>query len=290
MAGKKYGLGEKYKALGVGKPTLSINPMQDDLKKLKGMSAVLGVPTKFAAKAAPKLNKFFSTVGAYPATSTLKTSAKDKVKKGVLKTHNAIKDALTSKTGIGATGAAVGYEIGKAKGKRYGGAMKKMDMGGMAKAAYTLAKKNKGIDRVTEADIKMAKKTLSSLEEIKSNAKYAGMGKKMKAMEAGINTKRYGGAMKKMKIGGAAIKGKGAVVGGSGLQDEKLKPGKTLSVKQKKIASKAPPRNKITGADFKAMKKPKKASLGVLMDAGMRNKKVMGAGALGLLSMLAKKK
>ena len=74
----------------------------------------------------------------------------------------------------------------------------------------------------------------------------------------------YGGAMKKMKIGGAAIKGKGAVVGGSGLQDEKLKPGKKYKVK--------------------------KASLGVLMDAGMRNKKVMGAGALGLLSMLAKKK
>ena len=102
------------------------------------------------------------------------------------------------------------------------------------------------------------------MEEIKSNAKYAGMGKKMKAMEAGINTKRYGGAMKKMKIGGAAIKGKGAVVGGSGLQDEKLKPGKKYKVK--------------------------KASLGVLMDLGMKNKKVMGAGALGLLSMLAKKK
>jgi hypothetical protein len=37
--------------------------------------------------------------------------------------------------------------------------------------------------------------------------------------------KMYGGAMKKMTIGGAAVKGKGAVVGGSGLQDEKLKPG-----------------------------------------------------------------
>ena len=285
MAGKKYGLGEKYKALGVGKPTLSINPMQDDLKKLKGMSAVLGVPSKLAVKAVPKLNKFFSTVGAYPMTSTLKTSAKDKVKKGILKAHNALKDAVTSKAGIGATGSAVGYELGKVKKKMYGGAMKKMDVGGMAKdvfrnikgtrgkdgqrytldgAAYTLAKKNKGIDRVTTSDIKMARKTLSSLEGIKSNAKYAGMGKKMKAMEAGINTKRYGGAMKKMKIGGAAIKGKGAVVGGSGLQDEKLKPGKKYKVK--------------------------KASLGVLMGLGMKKKKVMGAGALGLLSMLANKK
>jgi hypothetical protein len=44
--------------------------------------------------------------------------------------------------------------------------------------------------------------------------------------------KRYGGAMKKMRIGGAAVKGKGAVVGGSGLQDEKLKPGKNYKVKK----------------------------------------------------------
>jgi hypothetical protein len=42
----------------------------------------------------------------------------------------------------------------------------------------------------------------------------------------------YGGAIKKMTIGGAAVKGKGAVVGGSGLQDEKLKPGKNYKVKK----------------------------------------------------------
>jgi hypothetical protein len=34
------------------------------------------------------------------------------------------------------------------------------------------------------------------------------------------------------RTGGAAIKGKGAVVGGSGLQDEKLKPGKNYKVKK----------------------------------------------------------
>ncbi len=34
---------------------------------------------------------------------------------------------------------------------------------------------------------------------------------------------------------------------------------KKLSPKQKKIASQADPRNKITGADFKALKKKKKA-------------------------------
>jgi hypothetical protein len=33
---------------------------------------------------------------------------------------------------------------------------------------------------------------------------------------------------------------------------------RSLSKKQKKIASKASPRNKITGADFKALKKTKK--------------------------------
>ena len=198
MAGKKYGLGEKYKALGVGKATLSINPMQDDLKKLKGMGAAIGVSSKFAQRA-------LIGGGKTKIASAIKTSAKDKVKKGVLKTHNAIKDALTSKTG-----SAVGYELGK----QYG----------------------------TESQKKKLSKDLG-----------------FKAKK-----KMYGGAMKKMKIGGAAIKGKGAVVGGSGLQDEKLKPGKKYKVK--------------------------KASLGVLMDAGMRNKKVMGAGALGLLSMLAKKK
>jgi hypothetical protein len=34
---------------------------------------------------------------------------------------------------------------------------------------------------------------------------------------------------------------------------------KKLSPKQKKIASQASPRNKITGADFKALKRKKKA-------------------------------
>ena len=234
MAGKKYGLDKQYKSLGG-----AMNVQKANIGLFVGMKAM-----KLASKASPKIKKMYDALDPKKNKSKFierslkiaipkearkrnksavdmimgKTSAKDKVKKGVLKTHNAIKDAVTSKAGIGATGAGVGYELGKVK-------------------------------------------------------------KKM-----------YGGAMKKMKIGGAAIKGKGAVVGGSGLQDEKLKPGKTLSVKQQKIASKAPPRNKITGADFKAMKKPKKASLGVLMDAGMRNKKVMGAGALGLLSMLAKKK
>jgi len=229
MAGKKYGLDKQYKSLG---GAMNVQKASVGLL-IKGMRVA---SKAFKGKGVP--NKFIDRIGGgkTKSASTLKTSAKDKVKKGILKTHNALKDAVTSKAGIGATGSAVGYELGK----QYG----------------------------TESQKKKLSKDLG-----------------FKAKK-----KMYGGAMKKMKIGGAAIKGKGAVVGGSGLQDEKLKPGKTLSVKQQKIASKAPPRNKITGADFKAMKKPKKASLGVLMDAGMRNKKVMGAGALGLLSMLAKKK
>ena len=36
------------------------------------------------------------------------------------------------------------------------------------------------------------------------------------------------------------------------------KNGKPISPKQKKIASAAPPRNKITGADFKALRKRRK--------------------------------
>ena len=50
--------------------------------------------------------------------------------------------------------------------------------------------------------------------------------------------KMYGGAMKKMRIGGAAVKGKGAVVGGSGLQDEKLKPGKMYKASKGVMAKK----------------------------------------------------
>jgi len=119
--------------------------------------------------------------------------------------------------------------------------------------------------------------------------------------ETKVDKKSAGGEMNQMNIkgymGGGASRGYGAArKSGMGLQDESLMPGKMvrakngkmLSAKQKKIARMAPPRNKITGADFKAMK-VKKASLGLLMDAGMKNKKVMGAGALGLLSMLAKK-
>ena len=37
------------------------------------------------------------------------------------------------------------------------------------RAAYNLAKKNKGEDRLTQADIKMAEKTLKAYEQFKKN-------------------------------------------------------------------------------------------------------------------------
>jgi hypothetical protein len=76
------------------------------------------------------------------------------------------------------------------------------------------------------------KKKLKSLRLAKSccniGATAAGAGYELGKAQK----KMYGGAMKKMRIGGAAVKGKGAVVGGSGLQDEKLKPGKNYKVKK----------------------------------------------------------
>jgi len=85
--------------------------------------------------------------------------------------------------------------------------------------------------------------------------------------ETKIDKKSAGGEMNQMNIkgymGGGASRGYGAArTSGMGLQDESLMPGKMvrankgkmLSAKQKKIARMAPPPDKITGADFKAMK------------------------------------
>ena len=97
-----------------------------------------------------------------------------------------------------------------------------------------------------------------------------------------IDKKSAGGEMNQMNIkgymGGGASRGYGAArTSGMGLQDESLMPGKMvrakngkmLSAKQKKIARMAPPPDKITGADFKAMKakngKMMKAKYGKMM-------------------------
>jgi len=159
MAGKKYGLDDKYKALGVRERTISINPMQDDLEKLKGMTAAIAAPSRLGA-----------------------TAAKSGIK-------NVVKKALTSKTNIGATAGAAGYEIGKAEGKRYGGKVMKASSGKAVslKEVYALANRNKSEDRLTDADIKNAKKVLGykeALPEIKADsAKYGKFMKKEKKIK-----------------------------------------------------------------------------------------------------------
>ena len=57
MAGKKYGLDDKYKALGVGERNISINPMQDDLEKLKGMTGAIGAGNLVAKRAGQSMVK-----------------------------------------------------------------------------------------------------------------------------------------------------------------------------------------------------------------------------------------
>ena len=79
-------------------------------------------------------------------------------------------------------------------------------------------------------------------------------------------------------MAGGMMQGYGAArTSGMGLEDQSLMPGKMvraskgklLSAKQKKIARMAPPPDKITGADFKAMKakngKMMKAKYGKMM-------------------------
>ena len=120
-----------------------------------------------------------------------KSSVKDTAKK-----------ILTSKTNIAGTAGTAGYEIGKAdneektEGKKYGGSMKKMASGGKVmkassgkavslKEVYALANRNKTEDRLTEMDIKQAKKVLGykdALPEIKADgAKYGKFMKKVKS-------------------------------------------------------------------------------------------------------------
>jgi hypothetical protein len=107
-----------------------------------------------------------------------------------------------------------------------------------------------------------------------------------------------GGEMNQMNIkgymGGGASRGYGAArTSGMGLQDESLMPGKMvrakngkmLSAKQKKIARMAPPPDKITGADFKAMKAKNgtmvKARFGDFMNTFIADDKRSVAGKSG---------
>jgi hypothetical protein len=145
MSGKKFGLDEKYKALGVGPRTISINPMQDDLKKLKGMTAAIAAPSKFVARGLTlragadnfATRSLALRAGVKDASSLLEKAGKSS---GV---KNAIKKVLTSKPNIAGSSAAAGYEIGKAtEGKKYGGSMKKKKV---TKANLGLLMSNKKI-------------------------------------------------------------------------------------------------------------------------------------------------
>ena len=194
MAGKKYGLDDKYKALGVGQRNISINPMQDDLEKLKGMAGAIGAPSKFVTRSmalstsAKRAGQSTGKMGSVARANldAIKNSkfaqrrmafftGNDLAKKSLTKS---LKEAVISKPSIGAAGLGAGWEARRQ----------------VEKNPETLGNR--------------------SIKEIVTGKK------------------RYGGAMKKMRIGGAAVKGKGAVVGGSGLQDEKLKPGKNYKVKK----------------------------------------------------------
>ena len=143
MSGKKFGLDEKYKALGVGPRTISINPMQDDLKKLKGMTAAIGAPSKFMQRGLTlragadnfTTRSLALRAGVKDASSLLEKEGKSSVKEK-------IKKFLTSKTNIGATAGAAGYEMGKSEGKKYGGSMKKKKV---TKANLGLLMSNKKI-------------------------------------------------------------------------------------------------------------------------------------------------
>jgi hypothetical protein len=86
------------------------------------------------------------------------------------------------------------------------------------------------------------------------------------AATAGYEAKEIVDDMKKpegKRNGGAAIKGKGAVTGGSGLQDEKLKPGKMYKANTGKLIGNQRKLDinkdgKISGEDFKLLKSKKK--------------------------------
>jgi hypothetical protein len=192
MAGKKYGLDDKYKALGVGQRNISINPMQDDLEKLKGMAGAIGAPSKFvtrsmalstgAKRAGQSTGKMGSVaranLDAIKNSKFAQRSLKIRASNSSKTPTQILKETIMSKPSIGAAGLGAGWEARRQ----------------VEKNPETLGNR--------------------SIKEIVTGKK------------------RYGGAMKKMRIGGAAVKGKGAVVGGSGLQDEKLKPGKNYKVKK----------------------------------------------------------
>ena len=217
MAGKKYGLDDKYnnlyKSIGTlpkasgNKNTLSINPMQDDLNKLAGMSSALGLTSKFAQRASTlrvgkpssaNLSKKVAIgaggaggIGAGMAAFD-EVSDSDEFKEGRKEGAKAAAEKISS------VKKSIGKVTGYLTGKKYGGSMKKMASGGKVmkassgkavslKEVYALANRNKSKDRLTEMDIKQAEKVLGykkALPEIKADgAKYGKFMKKEKKIK-----------------------------------------------------------------------------------------------------------
>jgi hypothetical protein len=122
-----------------------------------------------------------------------------------------------------------GQVTGFLTGKRYGGAMKKM-AGGMMQGYGAARTSGMGLEDQSLMPGKMTKAALGILAMKKAKDKGA------KGLEL---LSPVAMATKFFSKGGKIIK---------------AKEGKMLSAKQKKIARMAPPPDKITGADFKAMK------------------------------------
>ena len=122
-----------------------------------------------------------------------------------------------------------GQVTGFLTGKRYGGAMKKMN-GGMMQGYGAARTSGMGLEDQSLMPGKMTKAALGILAMKKAKDKGA------KGLEL---LSPLAMATKFFSKGGKIIK---------------AKEGKMLSAKQKKIARMAPPPDKITGADFKAMK------------------------------------
>ena len=182
----------------------------------------------------------------------------------------ALKKTLTSKTNIGVSSAIVGFEAGKKTDKKMAGGM--MQGYGAARTS------GMGLEDQSLMPGQMVRASKGKMTKLKKaaltttallGANYLGKRSGEKAVIDSINS---GQAFKpegaKMSLFGVSLKrskGGGMDMG---------KKGKMLSAKQKKIARMAPPPDKITGADFKAMKakngKMVKMNKGGGMDMGAK--------------------
>jgi hypothetical protein len=166
MSGKKFGLDEKYKALGVGPRTVSINPMQDDLKKSVGMGTTSAFLTRRAILGAGSKN----------ASSLLEKAGKSSVKEKFKKANI-----------MGATGYA-GYEIGKNDG-----------LNKLEKTTKEFIEKSKTMGKKYGGSMKVTKANLGLLM---SNKKIAGaglLGLGMLASKKGMFNKGGESKIKKVK-------------------------------------------------------------------------------------------